>query len=123
VKSDILNREDIHHLVDVFHEKVKKDSSLKPYFNSLTELNWNKHLDNMCEFWDNILFHSGHYEGNPMSTHKKIHQSKRITTDHFKQWIFLFEQTVDELFKGKNATNIKKRAFSIATIMQTTLLK
>lgn len=42
--------------------------------------------------------------------------------DNFQQWIHLFNETVDELYQGEKAELIKKRAQSIATVMQIKLI-
>ena len=37
---------------------------------------------------------------------------------HFDSWLSLFNQVIDELHEGKIATMAKKRAQSIAAVMQ-----
>ncbi|HRI33406.1 MAG TPA: group III truncated hemoglobin, partial [Saprospiraceae bacterium] len=74
------------------------------------------------QFWENILFSAGTYDGNPMIKHREINQLKPITMDNFQQWIHLFNETVDELYQGEKAELIKKRAQSIATVMQIKLI-
>ncbi len=43
--------------------------------------------------------------------------------EHFQRWILLFNETVDELFKGEKAELIKQRALSISTVMQIKILQ
>lgn len=118
MKRDISNRIDIENLVDTFYEKVKTDSSIGHFFTEVVKVNWEIHLPQMYDFWENILFHTGSYIGNPMQRHRQIHQQHPIENIHFDYWVKLFQATVDELFEGENATIIKSRASSIASIMQ-----
>ena len=72
----------------------------------------------MYDFWENILFQTGGFKGNPMAAHVLLHQKSPLLAAHFKQWLHLFKTTVDELFEGHNTELIKQRALSIATMMQ-----
>ncbi len=122
MKKDIETKADIKILIDSFYEKVKKDSTIAPIFTDIAKINWEKHLPVMYSFWENTLFYTGAYEGNPMELHKHLHGITPLTTEHFKLWVKLFSSTVDELFKGKNASLAKQRAYSIATVMQVKIL-
>ncbi len=115
MKTDILNRNDIEALVNVFYDKVKKCEPLCFHF---TAVNWEKHLPVMYDFWENVIFSTGIYEGNPMAIHKRIHQQQPLSPMDFRQWIDLFTETVHILFEGENADLIRQRAESIASIMQ-----
>lgn len=118
MKVDIKSRNDIELLVNTFYEKVKTDEVIGYIFNDVAKVNWSKHLPIMYNFWENIVFHTGNYEGNPMSTHQKLHEKSPTTLQHFQRWNQLFTQTVDELFEGEKAEMIKQRAQSISTVMQ-----
>ncbi|MBP6431267.1 MAG: group III truncated hemoglobin [Ferruginibacter sp.] len=118
MKKDILNKDDIIILIDAFYEKVKVDSVIGYIFTDVVKVHWEKHLPVMYNFWENTLFYTGSYEGNPMELHKHLHKVMPLTEAHFTQWTTLFTNTVDELFEGKNATLAKQRAISIATVMQ-----
>jgi hemoglobin len=122
MKKDIESKEDIHLLVNNFYEKVKADETIAYIFKDIAKVNWEKHLPVMYSFWENTLFYTGTYEGNPMELHKHLHRLMPLTTEHFKQWIKLFNNSVDELFEGKNASLAKQRAKSIATVMQVKIL-
>ena len=57
-----------------------------------------------------------------MMVHKKLHNKTPLNAAHFKEWIQLFTQTIDELFEGEKAELAKQRAISIATMMQIKIL-
>ncbi len=123
MKKDIENRKDIEKLVNQFYEKVKVDKTIGYFFLDVVKVNWEKHLPVMYDFWDNILFYSGHYSGNPMQQHLALHLKNPFTVKDFVQWNKLFNDTVDELFEGENADTIKQRAQSISTVMQIKMFK
>ena len=122
IKRDIKTRADIKLLVLTFYDKVKPDPLIGPIFTSVFKVNWEKHLPTMFDFWDNALFYSGSYVGNPMESHKRLHKIYPLTEDHFNRWVALFMQTVDELFEGDKALLAKQRALSIATVMKIKIL-
>jgi len=101
-------------LVNQFYKKVQTDDLLGIYF---TKVNWQKHLPVMYTFWENIAFSSGEYIGNPMEKHQHIHKRNPISEIHFKRWMKLFSQTMNELFEGKTADMLLERAQNIAKIM------
>ncbi|MEQ1553880.1 MAG: group III truncated hemoglobin [Ferruginibacter sp.] len=122
MKSDIQNRADIELLVNTFYEKVKVDETIGYFFDKVIPVHWDKHLPIMYNFWENIVFSTGVYEGNPMVQHHNMHQKSPMSKVHFDQWVKLFTKTVNELFEGDNAELIKQRATSIATVMQIKIL-
>lgn len=118
MKKEIESRSDIELLVNTFYEKVKSDTAIKHFFNEVVKVNWETHLPIMYNFWDNIIFHTGAYTGNPMLLHQQLHSKCPMHKIHFERWIELFNQNVDELFEGERAFQIKQRALSISTLMQ-----
>ena len=117
MKTDIKNRKDIEKLVSVFYAKVKLDAMISYFFNDVAQTNWQTHLPKMCDFFENILFYSGNYEGNPMHAHEELHKKSEVRLEHFQHWSLLFDATVDELFRGIKAEEIKQRATNIAAAM------
>jgi len=115
MKKDIESLNDIEVLVNNFYKKVKADATIGPLFSNI---NWEKHLPVMYQFWENAIFFSGGYNGNPLKTHQHIHQAFPLSKQHFDVWLTLFTSTVDELFSGEKAELAKQRAVSIATVMQ-----
>ena len=118
MKKDIANRADVQLLVDTFYTKVRADETIGYLFNDVAQVNWALHLPRMYDFWENILFQTGGFKGNPMAAHVQLHQRSPLTAAHFEQWLKLFLATVDELFDGDMAELIKQRARSISTMMQ-----
>ena len=117
MKTDIRNRNDIELLVNAFYDKVIEDQKIGYLFNDVAKVNWNLHLPKMYDFWENILFFTGNYNGNPMARHKELHEKSKLDKSHFEQWNLLFNTTVDELFEGVKALEIKERAMNISAVM------
>jgi hemoglobin len=118
MKKDILDRDDIEVAIKAFYEKVLKDDKIGFIFKDIANVNWEKHLPIMYDFWDNVIFYSGKYTGDPMNVHRHLNKMFPLNAAHFKQWTTLFNATIDELFTGENAERAKQRALSIATVMQ-----
>ncbi len=117
MKKDIRNRKDIENLVNAFYEKVKTDEIIGYLFTDIAKVNWELHLPKMYDFWENVLFQSANYNGNPMVVHKNLHQKSTMNQAHFQQWRELFNQTVDSLFVGTKADEIKNRAMNISAVL------
>ena len=123
MKKDITSRKDIEILVDAFYRKVKNDEQIGFIFSNIVKVNWEKHLPVMYSFFENMLFYTGSYTGNPMELHKHINRLFPLTDEHFRQWNYLFSTSVDELFAGTTASLVKQRAKSIAAVMQIKILQ
>lgn len=117
VKTDIKNNSDIKLLVDTFYERIKVDARIGFLFTEVAKVNWDTHLPKMYAFWENIIFHAGDYSGNPMLKHKELHSHFPLNETHFIRWMVLFSETVDSLFVGPTATEIKQRAENISAAM------
>jgi hemoglobin len=118
MKNDIRNREDIAALVNAFYDKVKVNPVIGHFFSEVVDVNWEKHLPVMYDFWEGIVFGAAAYTGNPINAHKKVHALHAFSKADFEEWLRLFHQTVDEMYAGEKAELIKQRATSIATVMQ-----
>jgi hemoglobin len=112
--SDITTLNDIKHLVDSFYTKVQKDSLIGDIFNRVIQDNWPVHLEKMYRFWQTVLLEEHTYSGSPFTPHAKL----PIGKPHFERWLALFNQTVDELFKGEKADEAKWRANKMAELFQ-----
>ncbi|MBX2906128.1 MAG: group III truncated hemoglobin [Taibaiella sp.] len=115
MKTDIIGKKEIEVLIDTFYDKVKSDPVIGFMF---AHVNWEHHLPVMYSFWENTLFYTGGYTGNPLKVHQALDRKTHLTPEHFKEWQDLFISTVDELFTGEKAELAKQRALSISTVMQ-----
>ncbi len=122
-RKDITQRKDIELLVNEFYERVKQDQTIGPIFSDVANVNWDKHIPVMYDFWENIIFQTGNYTGNPMSAHFKIHEKHPFTKAHFTSWLAIFQETLNDCFQGPNTELARQRALSIATVMEIKLIQ
>jgi hemoglobin len=122
MKKDITSREDIELLVNSFYDKVRKDDLIGFIFNDIARVNWEKHLPVMYDFFENMIFYTGSYTGNPMELHRHLNRLLPLSREHFQQWESLFCNTVDDLFDGETARMLKQRALSISAVMKVKIL-
>lgn len=113
IKTDIETEEGVALMVHTFYAKVRKDETLAPVFNEHI-IDWDRHLQIMCDFWSTLLLYTRRYLNDPMTKHLSL----PIKQEHFEHWLSLFHATVDDLFEGNNANAAKVRAANIARIMQ-----
>lgn len=121
-KKDIRNRADIERLIIHFYDKVKKDRSIGYIFNDVARINWEKHIPVFCDFWENILFYSGNYSGNPTDLHRHLSKISSLKLSHFKRWNDLFRISVEDLFEGEKATLAIQKSISISIELRLTVL-
>ena len=123
-KRDIKDRQDIYIIVDDFYKKLLQDQEMKHFFGKFKEeIELQKHLNILVDFWDNVLFYTGTYNKNAMLPHIELNKTKPFHKRHFNLWLQYFYESVDKNFKGETAEIAKNRATSIATVMQLKILK
>jgi hemoglobin len=108
---DIRNDEDIKTFVNAFYSKVQEDERLGYIFDDVAAVDWDDHLPKMVDFWSNLLFQTGRYKGRPFRQHMPLPIQKL----DFGRWYNLFEETVDQYFKGEKANYAKEMAGKIAS--------
>lgn len=124
MKKDISNREDLYLIVQSFYEKLFSDADMEIFFNEFKEPEaLKKHLLVLVDFWDGILFYTGAYKKNAIQPHLEKNKKVPFESKHFKKWILLFSNSIDELFQGEVSEMAKSRAQSIATVMQIKIMQ
>ena len=116
--KDIQTREDIKLLVDAFYQRIMVDDVIGFFFTKVIPLNLEKHLPIMYDFWETILLGNITYKGNPMLKHIDLNRKEPLKPKHFERWLELWETTLQENFRGKNADEALNRAKQIGALMQ-----
>ena len=116
MKKDIQDRIDIEILVNNFYDRVKDDELLGRIFDKVMKVDWDKHLPKMYDFWENIVFQTGNYKGRPFLPHLEINAKETLTSNHFDQWLQLFHNTIDDLFEGSIANQLKFKSQNIKEV-------
>ncbi len=115
--NDISKRADIELLVNSFYDKVKADETIGYIFTEIAAVNWTDHLPKMYRFWETVLLGAMSFKGNPMLTHIKLSKKTEMQQKHFDRWLKLWNETIDEHFKGEQAEEAKQRGKNIAGLM------
>ena len=120
MKKDIETRADIDDLMNRFYARALADETIGYIFTDVARLDLKHHLPVIGDFWETLLFGTGDYQRhgrNPLQVHGALHRKSSLTAKHFRRWLELFRETVDEAFAGERAEFIKSRAEAIANRM------
>ena len=125
-KTDIENRKDLETVVTHFYANAMNDPIIGFFFTQVVPIDLNEHTPKIIAFWDAMLFgrdplDQGHYAGNMLEAHIAVDAKARMQTGHFTRWLYLFSNSVDELFEGENAERLKQRAKKMAASMSDAL--
>lgn len=112
---DIATLDDIKTIVDTFYTDIDRDEVLGRFF---ARVDIEAHLPRMYAFWASVIFQSGTYRGRPFDVHAALPD---LEAAHFERWLSRFTRTVDERFRGSNATRMKSRAAQIAWVFSSRL--
>ncbi len=100
-------------LVHAFYDRVREDEMLAPVFNARVS-NWDKHLDQMCDFWSSVVLMSGRYHGQPMQKHAPL----PVGGVHFDRWLYLFRNSARKVCPPTAAEYFIVRAERIAESLE-----
>ncbi len=118
--KDIENREDINALMRSFYERAIDDKIIGYIFTDVVKLDLEHHLPIIGDFWETLLFGSGNYQKhgrNPLQVHALLNLKTPLFPKHFRRWLEIFTETIDEMFTGTRAEFAKSRAEAIANRM------
>lgn len=119
MKNDIQTREDIHHIITAFYQKLLADGEMFPFFEDIVAKDHlEAHLDVITDFWEDLLLQTYKYKNNPMQKHLDFHKKMPFEKQHFEIWLHYLSETIDASFEGTLAHAMKTRASSIAMVMQ-----
>lgn len=116
--KDIQNQDDLYLLVDDFYKKLLADDRIAYIFTDVVKVKILEHLPILVTFWSQGILGTGGYTKNLTQIHLDIDTKEHLTPELFNIWLGHFNDTVDGLFKGEKAEQIKTQALSIATVMQ-----
>ena len=120
MKRDIENRSDIDHLMNVFYSQAMTDGLIGFIFTDVAKLDLDHHLPIIGDFWEALLFQSADYSRhgrNPLRVHAHLDTKTPLLPRHFRRWLEIFNETVDENFAGERSEYVKLRAAAIADNM------
>jgi hemoglobin len=116
--TDIQSQEDLYLLVDEFYKKLLSDSSISYIFTDVVKIKIEEHLPILVTFWSQAILGTGGYTNNLTQIHLDINQKEYLSPELFRIWLNHFNNTVDGLFVGEKADQIKTQAQQLAAILQ-----
>jgi hemoglobin len=96
-----------------FHARVMSDEIIGYIFTDVARLVLEKHLPVIGDFWETLLFGTGEYQRhgrNPLRIHAPLNLETPLRSEHFRHWLKIFRESVDESFVGERAELAKTRA-------------
>ena len=118
-KKDIETRADIDYLLNRFYGRALSDEKIGYVF-EIAKLDLERHLPIIGDFWETLLFGTKNYQKhgrNPLQIHGELNLKTALLPAHFRRWLEIFRETVDENFVGERTDFAKTRAEAIATRM------
>lgn len=116
--KDIENKEDILQLVTLFYKKLLEDKSISYIFTDVVKIKLEEHLPILVTFWSQAVLGTGGYTNNLTQLHLDVNAKSYLSPELFTIWLNHINTSVDELFLGENAEQIKTQALSIGTVLQ-----
>jgi hemoglobin len=102
----------IEAVVHAFYAQVRRDPLIGPVFEAaIAPEAWPGHLAKLCDFWSATLLRTGRYGGRPLPPHLRI---QGLGEAHFRRWLQLFRDTVQQLCPPEVAALFMDRALRIA---------
>lgn len=111
---DIESRQDCETLVRAFYERTLADPIIGWIFVDVARLDVEAHVPRIASFWETILLGAGSYRGGAFAPHAALNARVPLRPGHFTRWLWLWAQTVDELFAGERAELAKSHAQRVA---------
>jgi hemoglobin len=112
--QDIETREDCERLVREFYTRALSDPIIGFLFTDVAHLDLETHVPRITSFWETILLGAQTYRGGAFAPHFALNAKVRLREGHFDRWVWLWTQTMDELFAGPRAELAKHHARRVA---------
>lgn len=119
--NDIETRLDIDALMRSFYQKAINDEMIGYIFTDVAKLDLEKHLPVIGDFWENLLLGANVYQRhgrNPLQIHANLNEKTPLKSEHFRRWLEIFREVLDDSFSGPRAEFAKLRAEAIANRMK-----
>ncbi len=117
-RRDLRDREDLELLLQAFYQELLQDEEMHAIFHEVAGIDMAAHLPRIADFWEQVLWHTGAYAGNPMDVHLELHRAWPLRAELFHRWLDTFTRVGRALFEGPTLETAIERAHSIARIMQ-----
>ena len=117
MKYDISTRQDLELLIHQFYSTALTDKEIGHFFTEVIQLNMEKHIPVITDFWESVILDNMIYRGNVMVKHIELNRLSKMTRAHFDRWVGIWEQTVVNNFEGENADATIQKAKTMRELM------
>lgn len=118
MKYQEINHESIRKLMDIFYAKVRVDENLGAIFNEkigTDDLSWREHKNKIASFWAGMFLSDPSYNGSPLRAHLEL---PPFPKEFFDIWIFLFDESLKEIYEEEARMIFLQKAKMIALRFQ-----
>lgn len=115
---DIQTKEDLAFLMREFYSKMLVDDTIGYIFTDVAQLDLEKHLPSLTNFWENMLLKPNGYKKPVMDIHMLLNDKEKLQPQHFERWLFLLDKTVRANFEGDKVERILSSSKNIAAMMR-----
>ena len=114
--EETVNNQIIERMVTAFYTKVIEDELVGTFFtdrfgSDIESDTWKEHLVLLSNYWSMLMLGEKNYFGRPMAPHFEM---QGISRKAFEQWLFLFHETVDEIYIPKIGEYFKNQSNDVA---------
>jgi hemoglobin len=113
-RHDIETRDDCERLVRAFYGRALTDPVIGWLFTDVARLDLEAHVPRIASFWETILLGARSYGGGAFAPHAALNARVRLRAGHFERWLWLWQETVDELYEGERTELAKAHAARVA---------
>ncbi len=113
---DLGGREDLELLLREFYRRAFDDALLRHVFVDVVQMDLERHVPVLADFWEKVLFGAGRYSGPTMQVHRRVHARVPLTPAHFDRWLQLWRETLDAMFTGDVADRADAQARRMAPV-------
>ncbi|MFZ0384645.1 MAG: group III truncated hemoglobin [Solirubrobacteraceae bacterium] len=113
-RHDIETRDDCERLVRAFYGRALTDPVIGWLFTDVAQLDVEAHVPRIASFWETILLGARTYGGGAFAPHAALNARVGLRAGHFERWLWLWQETVDELYEGERTELAKAHAARVA---------
>ncbi|MZR63968.1 group III truncated hemoglobin [Alcanivorax sp. DP30] len=117
---DLDCRENIDAMVHGFYQRLLNDPVMAPVFLDVAQIDLNKHLPIICQYWHKMLLGEGGYQRHMMARHRDLDDQMPLTGEHHERWLGHFMANLEGRYGGPCTDRARRLA---ATIMDNLYLQ
>lgn len=115
---DLDDAHEITEFVARFYRQIAQHARFHHYFATLAHVDWDVHTRDLAAFWTGVLLTERDREpGRVIEAHRWLHDTTPFDAELFRDWLEIFDTTLDEGWRGPFAERARRRAHGYAWAM------